>query len=245
MKDFILYQQPRDIEAILDEKRYPLSMLREAIGSGSISELEIVRGGTLELKNERGGYRKFKFSCEYEVNFGSATAVVERDFELWQAKENAHVVSFGSPRKVSRVAVKLLSMAAFDDFSLINSIAPFLSKSSYSKLMKRVQELDGRVKRLEFKKASYRGVLIDGQIKVSPGEKKGLPEPEVEGVIESADEIRSMGFAIPSLADSVRPISFKMLEWGGGQIYSPPKPLPHECARLFDMLENVFLGTGK
>jgi len=49
-----------------------------------------------------------------------------------------------------------------------------------------------------------------------------------------------MGFVIPSFAESGA-FSFRITEWGGGQIYQPSDPQLHEISNLFELFEEAFL----
>ena len=239
MKDFILYLQPRDRPSVVDRKKYPLDELRTTPGTSPLrADLEIVKSGELKPKEELGDFRIFDFSCKYIARHGTTSAVVSRDIELWQSKKGALVVSFGFPRKVSNVATKLLSLAAFGDHTLINQC--FLTGTNFLELKKRAQKLGGTITLLDVKGVSWGGgklkhLLIKGrELEMIPG---------FDDVLTNATRISSIGFAIPDIGGSTRHISFRVLDWGGGQIYSPADPLPHELSALFDLLEKVFFET--
>ncbi|HDH44157.1 MAG TPA: hypothetical protein ENG66_01960 [Thermococcus sp.] len=232
MKDFILYLQPRKQAVIPIKGEHSLEELKKTPGTSSISELEVVKEGELRLLETLGDYRVFVFSCNYTARHGTSLVTVKRDIELWQSIKGVLVISFGFPRKVAKVATKLLSLAMFGDYSLIN---PFnLTNLDFFELNKEVQKLGGTVTQLEVRGVSWgRGQLRHLQIKG-----RGLEKiPGFDEIFQKAKRISSMGFSLPSLNNSTRSISFRLLDWGGGQLYSPSDPLPHELGELFNLIE--------
>jgi len=240
MKDFILYLQPRGRTANPVKEKYSLDELERMPGTSSISELEIVKDGELRQEETLGDYRVFEFSCKYTARHGTSLVTVERNIELWQSEKGALVVSFGFPRKVVKVATKLLSLATFGDYSLINSFN--LTNPDFSKLKKRVEELGGTVTQLEVKGVSWG----EGQLRHLDIKGRGLEKiPGFDEMFQKAKRISSMGFSLPNLNNLTRYVSFRILEWGGGQIYSPSDPLPHELAALLSLIENVLFGDAR
>ena len=237
MKDFILYLQPKGRTTTLIEERYSLNELKKTPGTSSIPELELVKEGELSQRETLGDYTVFVFSCKYTARHGTSLVTVEREIELWQSKKGVLVVSFGFPRKVAKVATKLISLAIFGDYSLIN---PFdLTNSDFFKLKERVQKLGGTITQLEVRRVSWG----DGQLRHLQIKGRRLENiPGFDEVFKKAKKISSIGFSLPNLNNSTRHISFRVLDWGGGQIYSPSDPLPHELAALFNLIENVLFG---
>jgi hypothetical protein len=237
MKDFILYLKPRERIANPVKEKYSLDELKKTPGTSLISELEFVKDGEIRQEETLGDYTVFKFSCKYTARHGPSLVTVERDIELWQSKSGALVASFGFPRKVAKVATKLLSLATFGDYSLINSFN--LTNPDFFELKKRVQELGGTVTQLEVRGVSWGG----GQLRHFEIKGQGLEKiPGFDEIFGKAKKISSIGFSLPNLNSSTRYISFRVLDWGGGQIYSPSDPLPHELASLFSLIENVLFG---
>jgi hypothetical protein len=102
-----------------------------------------------------------------------------------------------------------------------------------------VQKLGGTITQLEVIGVSWgEGQLRHLQIKGRRLENI----PGFDEVFKKAKKISSIGFSLPNLNNSTRHISFRVLDWGGGQIYSPSDPLPHELAALFNLIENVQFG---
>lgn len=238
MKDFILYLQPKERFAETIEGKHALEELRKSPGTSTISELEVVEEGELRQREVLGDYTVFSFSCKYKARHGTSLVTVERDIELWQSRKGVLIISFGFPRKVAKVATKLLSLVTFGDHSWVTSLN--LTNSDFLKLNERVQELEGTVTQLEVRGVSWGGGQL-GHLKLKG---QGLEKiPGFGDVFQSAKRICSMGFSVPSLGGTTRRTSFRVLDWGGGQLYSPPDPLPHELAALFDLLESVMFET--
>lgn len=238
MKDFILYLQPKGRSTNPIRGKYSLDELKKTPGTSSISELELVKEGELRQLETLGDYTVFEFSCRYTARHGTSLVTVERIIELWQSNKGVLVISFGFPRKVAKVAMKLLSLAIFGDYSLINSFD--LTNSDFFELKKRVQKLDGTVTQLEVRGVSWGG----GQLRHLQIKGRGLEKiPGFDEIFEKAKRINSMGFSLPNLNNSTRHISFRVLDWGGGQFYSPSDPLPHELAALFNLIEDVLFGV--
>jgi len=238
MKDFILYLQPKGRTTTPIKEKYSLDELKKTPGTSSIPELELVKEGELRQQETLGDYTVFEFSCRYTARHGTSLVTVERNIELWQSKKGVLVISFGFPSKVAKVATKLLSLAIFGDYSLINSFD--LTNSDFFKLKERVQKLGGTITQLEVGGVSWGG----GQLRHLQMKGRGLEKiPGFDGVLKSALKISSMGFLLRGLSKSARHVSFRVTDWAGGQIYSPSDPLPHEIAELFGLLEEVFFGA--
>lgn len=239
MKDFILYLQPRGRKVLFEKECYSLQELLATTGIHNLAELEIVKSGKLEKIDELGDYRLLTFTCNYVARHGSSYSVVEdRNIELWQSKKGALVASFGFPRTVTKVAMSLLSLAAFGDPSLISSL--IVTQTNYLDLVKQVKELDGTITQLDVRGITWGG----GQLRSL--QLKGREIENIPGfydVLKNTKRISSMGFLLRHLSGSSRNISFRITDWAGGQIYSPSNPLPHEIAELFSVLEHTFLGS--
>ncbi|MEM2522799.1 MAG: hypothetical protein QXW82_06590 [Candidatus Bathyarchaeia archaeon] len=241
MLDFIIYTQPRvkrGIKAEVAKDTYSLNELWEAPKSSTLKELEkIVKQGTLKFTGEIGEYRCYLFTCKYLERHGPSLVEVERPLEFWQSKEGAFVISFGFPRTAARVGISLLSLAIFGDPT---QITPFpISKPDFLRLKDAVKKLGGTITLMDVRKASWgEGVLRQLML-------KGLRLENIPGldeVLERADSIKSLGFMFRSFRTIDRKLSFRLVDWGGGQIYTPADPQPHERAELFKLLEESILG---
>jgi hypothetical protein len=236
VKDFILYRQPIQ-ETHFDNRPYDLSELQKFPGSSRLHELEVVTSGSLRSVAELETHRIFEFSCQYygpKPRVSPAPPLNPAKFELWQRPMGPLVVSFDPPRKVSRVAVALLSLAIFGDPFLILPLK--LYPSDFLELRKRVRESDGSLSQLVLHKVSTADVQLR-RVQLIGRQLENLSN--LDAILNGAADIACMGFVLPSLGEGGRKLSFRILEWGGGQIYSPAEPLPHEIYDLLDLFEKT------
>lgn len=240
MKDFIIYVQPRKSEKTIAKKEYSLDELARFPGSSRIDELELVRNGKLKIIQDLEPYRAFQFSCEYLVRLVAATKpiFVPLRFSLWQRKGAPLVVTFEGRRKASRVAVSLLSVVIYDDPFAISPIR--LTVSDFRKLKENVlEEHSGNITQVflgnvRSEKGTVRRFLMTGAAL-----ERFL---NIDELLKNASKVSGMGFAIPTFGGERR-FSFRIKDWGGGQIYSPANPLDHEISRLLDLLEQTLFGN--
>jgi len=238
MLDFIIYTQPIDREPVLVKDTYTLDEFWNAPRSSALRELaKVVKQGTLRFTGEIGEYRCFLFDCYYLERHGPTLVDVQRPLEFWQSKKGALVISFGFPRIAARVGVAFLSFAVFGDPL---QIVPFpLSKQDFLNLKAKVKQLGGTLTIVDIRKASWGGGILR-QIML-----KGLGLeniPGLENVLETSESIKSLGFMFRKFRSIEGKLSFRVTDWGGGQIYAPPNPQPHERAELFKLLEESLLG---
>jgi hypothetical protein len=239
VKDFILYRQPAQTPR-LENREYKLEELEAFQGSSQFAELEGVKTGSLRATSELGTYKVFEFSCEYygrKPKVSKTQPLVQAKFELWQSAEHPLVISFDPPKKVSRVAVALLSLAAFRDPSLILPLK--INPSDFLELKKHAEKLKGTLSQLVLHKVSSSGVELR-QVQFIGRRLEKLPN--LDTMLHAASEISCMGFVIPEFGEGGRKISFRVVEWGGGQIYSPADPLPHEISTFLDFFETTLVG---
>jgi hypothetical protein len=236
VKDFILYRQPVK-QPEIENREYTLNELEAFPGTSQLAELQVVKTGFLKETSKVGTYRIFEFSCEYygpKPRVSPTHPLMPAKFELWQCPESSLVISFDPPKKVSRVAVALLSLAAFGDPSLILPLKIY--PSDFLKLKKRMEEMKGTLTQVVLHKVSSSGVELR-QIQLIGRRLERLPN--LDGMLKGAEEISCLGFIIPGLGEGGRRFSFRVVEWGGGQIYSPADPLPHEISEFLDIFETT------
>lgn len=238
MLDFIIYTQPRSKEVLIAKEAYSLNELWNAPKSSGLRDLaKVVKQGTLKWIGDIGEYRCFLFTCTYLERHGPSLVEVERPLEFWQSKKGAFVISFGFPRTAARVGAALLSLAAFGDPT---QIVPFpISKQDFLNLKTKVKQLGGTLTMVDIRKASWGGGMLR-QLML-----KGLGIeniPGLENVLEVTESIKSLGFMFRTFRSIEGKLSFRVTDWGGGQIYSTPNPQPHERAELFKLLEESMLG---
>lgn len=239
MKDLIFYHQEIGRKTVFEDREYTLKELtgRPGISIPGVPSIgDVVREGKLKLVGDVGEYKMFNFDCVYLASHGDSIVEVQRNIELWQSKEGALVVS-GFPKKAARVGVALLSFATFGDPNAIG-IFSTITKNNFIDLKKRVASQDGTVILLDVQGVSWGG----GTLKHLMMKGRKLEDiPGFDGVLENAKKIVSMGFNFPY--EPGRNISFRMVDWGGGQIYADPQT--HEMARVFSLVEESLIHHAK
>jgi hypothetical protein len=160
--------------------------------------------------------------------------VVSAEFTLWQVKENPFIITFEMPRKVARSAVALVSIMLYNEPFMILPIK--LNSTDFIRLNEIIKEKSGNLTRLHLKGVKGpEGTARKFEI-------AGLNLEQflnTDEILRSASKIRSLGFIIRRPIVE-RTLSFRITEWGGGQIYSPGEPLPHEILWLLDLFRQAF-----
>lgn len=240
MKDFIIYTQPRKAERKLEEREYSLDELQKVPGTSSFQELELVKNGTLIKTNELEPYRTFKFSCEILVQLVSATKPVfaPLSFELWQQKHGRLVITFAARKKASRVAVSLLSLVLYGDPFAITPVR--LTASDFRNLKEYIiQKYSGNLTHILLHDIRSEAGTVNRLLMSGASLEKFL---NFDQLLENASKIRGMGFAITPFYGGRR-FSFRIKDWGGGQIYSPAVPLDHEITGLLKLFEEALFSN--
>jgi len=239
MKDLIFYHQEIGATTVFEDREYTLIELtgRPGVSIPGVPSIgDVVREGKLKLVGDVGEYKMFNFDCVYFASHGDSIVEIQRNIELWQSREGALVVS-GFPKKAARVGVALLSLATFGDPNAIGIFSP-ITKNNFSDLKKRVASQDGTVILLDVKGVSWGG----GTLKHLMMKGRKLEDiPGFDGVLKNAKKIVSMGFNFPY--EPGRNISFRMVDWGGGQIYADPQT--HETARVLTLVEESLIHPAK
>lgn len=239
MKDLIFYHQEIGAKTVFEDREYTLKELtgRPGIGIPGVPSIgDVVREGKLKLVGDVGEYKMFNFDCVYLASHGDSIVEVPGNIELWQSREGALVVS-GFPKKAARVGVALLSLATFGDPNAIGIFSP-ITKNNFIDLKKRVASQDGTVILLDVRGVSWGG----GTLKHLMMKGRKLEDiPGFDGVLKNAKKIVSMGFNFPY--EPGRSISFRMVDWGAGQIYADPQT--HETARVFTLVEESLIHPAK
>jgi hypothetical protein len=239
MRDFVIYMQP-----IHDwgetKKQVTVEYLRGFPGTGSLYEFDAVKDGKLDFIQEFDGLRVFRFFCKYRSG-KSRSAVGEApiqdlEFELFQ-KKGGLVAVIQAPKKAARIAVAALSLSVFGDPL---KIVPFrLSIPEFRQLLSVVQKYSGKLTRLSLREVEGEtGVLRKFEVS---GDFEQVLRVNLENILGSARRVSFMGFKIPLFKDSTN-FSFRITEWGGGQIYNPADPQLHEISELMELLREAFIG---
>lgn len=222
------------------EKEYSVDELKNFPGTSQFEELELVRNGRLKIIKEIEPHRIFQFSCEFLIKLVAATKPVsaQLSFELWQRKHGPIVATFEGRRKASKVAVALLSLLLYADPFAINPIK--LAVSDFRNLKTNILlKHSGTLSQIFLRNVRSQKGKINRFLMTGSGLEQFL---NVDELLDSASSVSGMGFAIPSFRGERR-FSFRIKDWGGGQIYSPANPLVHEVSSLLELLEEVFFSN--
>ncbi len=240
MKDFIIYLQSKP-PSVPTKEKYSIEELKNLPASSSIRELELVREGQLSLLRKTENLQVFNFSGEFQQpkpQAANEVAYLPMTFDIWQQRRGHFVVSFKAPKKLSKAVIALLSYATQGDPFLIRSVQ--LSKANFLDLSKYVLSCGGDIRQYIF--WDNMGVH-DDEARVNQSRKSGV------GLEKSADfkrditafrKIRMLGFSYKSSPDS-RDIRFRMIDWGGGQFYSPSDPVDHEILEFLDVFNKTII----
>jgi hypothetical protein len=238
VKDFIVYMQPiyswRNVA-----NNITVDDLRSLSGTGRLRELEVVKEGKIKLIKEYDGLRLFSFCCRYQSEKSRSSVgeapIQDLEFEIYQ-KKNGLVAVIQAPKKAARIAASVLSYLSFEDPFLVT---PFqLSILDFRKLISTVQKYSGKLTRFSLSRVEgEKGTLRKFEVS---GDFEQVLNVNIDTILGSARRVNFMGFNIPSFKDSGT-FSFRITEWGGGQIYQPQDPQPYEISELMGILEEAFL----
>lgn len=236
MKDFIIYLQPKKPKTH-DRKKYSLEELRKLPFSSALEELNYVKDGEISLIRETNSLNIFNFSGEFQLPRPHASMDIRysrMDFRLYQQKRGNVVISLEAPKKLSKVAIALLSYITFGDLYSIKPIT--LSRDNFLNLENYVLKIKGDLRQLILSSPKSReGEAIVKQFRMSGKNLEKLPD--FNGLLNRFSKIRLFGFSFKP-ADC-RNILFRIIEWGGGQLYSPADPLDHEIDEFLDIFNNI------
>jgi len=235
MKDYVIYVLPKRDEVEIKRECSSLEVSRLPGTSRMAKEFESVRNGRLVLVRDLRSHRLFRFSCGYRVPKGASSRgkalFAELAFDLWQMKEGMFAIGFDAPRNALRIAAASLSYAIYGNPLLVAPLR--LSPIHFVRLKNLVLRKSGHITQVilrgvqtperKFRKFELTGENLEGT-------------PNFDDILHSASRIVCLRFFIPALTGD-RGMSFRILEWGGGQIYFPPNPLDHEILRWLGFLE--------
>ncbi len=130
----------------------------------------------------------------------------------------------------------MLSLVVFKDPFVVS---PFqLGIPDFRKLSEVVQKHSGKLTRFSLRRIEgEKGVLRKFEVS---GDFEQVLNINLETILQSARQVSFMGFKIPKL-EGAGASSFRITEWGGGQIYQPQDPQPHEISALMALFEEAFL----
>jgi len=233
MKDFIIYMQARKPEELLKEQ-YSVDEIQSLPASSSLSELEKVEWGYLKLVRQSSLLNVFNFSCKFQLPKPKAVredVYGNYECDIWQQRDGYIVASLDAPKKLSKVIFALLSYATQGDLSLIRPIR--LLRSDFLALKDHIMAKNGDLRQ-----------LILWELKDVPGEGAHIRQFRLSGshldrlvgfeeLLKRSRKVQLLGFGFKPVQEC-REIRFRIIDWGGGQLYTPADPLDSE---IFEFLE--------
>jgi hypothetical protein len=233
MKDFVIYMQAKKPDDMIKEQ-YSIDELQNIPASSSLIDLEKIKGGSLKLTRQSSLLNVFSFSCEFQLPKPKAVREYQSahyECDIWQQRDGYIVASLDAPKKLSRIIFALLSYATQGDLSLIRPIR--LLRSDFLALKDYIMAKNGDLRQLilwELKDVPGEGAHIR-QFRLSGSHLDRLVG--FEGLLERAKKVQLLGFGFKPVQES-REIRFRIIDWGGGQLYTPADPLDNE---IFEFLE--------
>lgn len=240
MKDFIVYMQPKLPDPPRKEK-YSVEELKSLPSSSSIYELGVVKDGDLTLLRQTENLQVFNFSGQFQLPKPQAAeevAYVQMTFDIWQQRKGHFVASFKAPKKLSRVAIALLSLATHNDPFLISSVQ--ITKGDFISLTDYILKCGGDIRQYIFWNSRGRRT---NEARVDQSRKSGLrleENPDFKKDFKTFQKIRLLGYSFKPSLES-RDIRFRMIDWGGGQFYSPADPFDHEILDFLELFEKTII----
>jgi hypothetical protein len=240
MKDFVIYLQSRKPDD-LAKQEYSVDELHSLPASGTLSELEKIEWGHLKLIRQSSLLNVFNFSCKFQLPRPKAVkedTYAEYDCDIWQQRNGSIVASLDAPKKLSKIIFALLSYATQGDPLLIRPIR--LTRSDFLSLKNYIMAKNGDLRQLilwELKDVPGEGAHIR-QFRLSGSHLEGLVG--FDELLKRAKKIQLLGFGFKPVQEG-REIRFRLIDWGGGQLYTPSDPLDHEIFEFLDLFNQTLI----
>lgn len=203
---------------------------------------ELARNEKIRLKEERPDFYVMTFSCDFRapklLAAGVSPPFVPVSFKIWLRKKTSWVIPFDAGRKLSGVAITLLSYTTTGNPSSIENIR--LEKEDFLKLtdwlLEDSQSIPGQIKRITMHDIEENSIKFKQIILNSPQLEKSVL---FNHLLNSASAIANLTFATPPLKSSSRSITCKINYWGCITVYTP-ELLDSELSELIEIFENLF-----
>lgn len=252
IKNCIIYKYTDEFKNTwnVDKKRFGQSNLEKCLlkAEGSTKKrikalAELAKNEKLSLDEETKNYYVVNLSSEFRAQKFMASGnivppFIQVKFNTWLRKKSSWVISFDAGRKLSGVAMALLSYGTTGNPSSIEHIK--MEKQEFLKLkdwlLSEEQAVPGQIKRVTMYNTEYDSVKFK-QIT--------LNSPQLEmsklfnRLLDSALAISNLSFTTPLLESTSRPLSCKVTHWGGITIYTPHL-LDSEISELIGIFERLY-----
>jgi hypothetical protein len=240
MKDFVLYIQSKQPYELAKEE-YLIEDLQNQPASSTISGIEKVEWGRLKLVRQSKLLNVFSFECKFQLPKPKAVkedVYGEYECTIYQQREGNIVASIDAPKKLSKIIFALLSYATQGDPSLIRPVN--LLRQDFLALKKYILAKSGDLRQLIF-----------WELNDVPGECAHIRQFRLSGshlerlvgfedLLKRTKKIQLLGFGYKPTKES-RELRFRLIEWGGGQLYTPADPLDHEILEFLELFNQTLI----
>jgi len=235
----------------IDKDRFPKSNLEDCLQEASgfarkriEAFTNLVKNESISLEEETQSHYIVTSSCEFRtprlIAAGDLPPFVHVSFRIWLRKESQFAISFDAGRKLSEVAMAVLSYATTGDPSSIEHIK--LSKEDFLKLKGRIladnHSIPGGIRSITMHDIEEGAVKFKQIVLNSPQLKDS---PLFNRLLDSASAIANLSFITPPLNSTNRSLSCRINYWGGLTIYTP-NLLDSEIGELIGICEEILLG---
>jgi hypothetical protein len=204
---------------------------------------ELSKNEKLSLEKNTKSHYVANLSCEFRAQkFIAAGEIIPPfipvNFDIWLRKKSSWVISFDAGRKLSGVAIALLSYATTGNPSSIKHIK--LEKGDFlqlkNQLLSEDHEISGQIKRITMHNTKYDSVKFKQIVLSAPQ----LEESKLfNRLTDSALGISNLSFTTPPIKSTSRSLNCKINRWGGIAIYTP-NLLDSEISELITILEGLY-----
>jgi hypothetical protein len=240
MKDFVLYIQAKPPSELTKEE-YLVEELQSQPASSTLGELEKVQWGRLRLIRQSSLLNVFSFECKFQLPKPKAVKEdIYGNYEcnICQQRNGNIVASFDAPKKLSKIIFSLLSYATQGDPSLIRPIR--LLTPDFLALKEYIMSRNGDLRQLIF-----------WELSDVPGECAHIRQFRLSGshldrlvgfeeLLKRTKKVQLLGFGYKPNEES-RELRFRIIDWGGGQLYTPADPLDHEILEFLDLFNKTVI----
>jgi len=204
--------------------------------------MELTKNERISFKEETQSHYIATFSCEFRVPKFIATGVsppfVPVNFNIWLRKKSSWVISLDAGRKLSGVAITLLSHSTIGNPSSIKPIRlekeDFLSLKDW--LLAESHIISGQIKRI-----TMHNIVKDSEkFKQIVLNSSRLETSKLfYRLLSSASAIANLSFTTPVLKSTSRSLSCRINHWGCVTIYTPDL-LDSELSELIEIFEMLY-----
>jgi|GEM_PF-2769017 len=240
MKDFVIYMQAKKPDELTKEE-YSVDELRSLPASSQLSGLEKVEWGHLRLIRQSSLLNVFSFECKFQLPKPKAVkedVYGNYDCNICQQRNGNIVASLDAPKKLSKIIFALLSYATQGDPSLIRPIQ--LLRSDFLALKDYIMAKNGDLRQLIF-----------WELKDVPSECAHIRQFRLSGshldrlvgfdeLLKRTKKVQLLGFGFKPVKEC-REIRFRIIDWGGGQLYTPADPLDHEILEFLELFNQTLI----